>query len=139
MGLFNLFGGDTQQDQQSTSNDNSQSSSSQGGDVAGGGLNLQLGNASGATLNLSDPGALNLAREIALGSLSTAQSSVSSMAASTEKALTESLGLADKSRQTDTQAVFGNLAKALPWMVLAGAAAFMIFKPNFFKKKKAAA
>src|SRR6478735_5276158 len=113
MGLFNLFGGDTQQDQQSQSYDYSQSASTAGGDVAAGGQNLQIGQAGGATFNLTDAGALNLAKEIALSSLTTAQSSVSSMSASTQKALEESLGLADKARQTDTQAVFGNLAKAM--------------------------
>lgn len=103
-----------------TNTDNSAASTagaSAGGDV------LQLApNISGkeiGTLNLLDQGALAGAQSILEEGFKQVTGLANKSADNANRAVSDALQLADKARQTDTQTVFGTIAKAFPWIALA--------------------
>lgn len=119
-----LWGLDFSSNDQQTQQNTDQSQSYSLADQSSGsriGSALYLAGSDNAQVTLTDAGAIQALKENSLRALDNMGQTVQRVADSAQLAVRGALELADKSRQTDTQTVFGTVGRAIPW--LAGAVA----------------
>jgi len=135
-----LFGwggiGNSENQEQTTNIDQSQSFSladqSEGAKI---GSTLLLAGSEGSTVNLLDGGAIQALSENTFKLIDSNAKTIQNVADSAQLAVTKSMELADKARQSDTQAVFGTFGKAVPWLAGAAAVAAVALAAYFWRDK----
>lgn len=135
--MFGFGGIGTSQSSDETTNiDQSQSFSladqSEGAKI---GSTLLLAGSEGSTVNLLDGGAIQALSENTFKLIDSNAKTIQNVADSAQLAVTKSMELADKARQSDTQAVFGTFGKAVPWLAGAAAVAAVALAAYFWRDK----